>query len=359
MAQRRPVLLTISGSIPLGLDADVSAGLRPRADYRVMAAHMDADVVDVDRALSELGLVARLIHRVGGAGTLLGWYSFRHRRNYAVVLTDGEQVGIPLALLMRILGRGGARHVMIAHILSVPKKAKLMRWAHLAELVDRYVVYCRRQAEFVRDELGVRPTRVVQSAFMVDTEFFDPDRWAVPRRRMICAAGLERRDYPTLIRAVDGLDVEVIITASSAWSKRGDSSADEVLPSNVTVTKLSMLDFRAMYAASAFVVVPLEEVDFQAGVTSILEAMSMGRAVICSRVSGQSDTVIENETGRYVRPGDAADLRRAIEDLLADADEAERLGANGRQWVLANAAVERYAGVIATVVADAAGDVAR
>ena len=254
---RRRVLLTVSGTIPADLDAQVAAGRRPRADYRAIARALDADVVDTERALHETGRLGALLHRLGGAGLLLAWYCFRHRRRYDVLFTDGEQVGIPLAALTRVFGRSGRAHVMIVHILSVRKKAALMRALRLTGQIDRYVVYCTSQAQFARDELGVPAGRVVLSTFMVDTGFFAPDRVDVERRRMICSAGLERRDYPTLMDAVDGLDVDVVIAAASPWSKQADSSAGRTLPSNVEVRRLSLYELRELYAQAAFVVMPL------------------------------------------------------------------------------------------------------
>jgi glycosyltransferase involved in cell wall biosynthesis len=350
--ERRPTLLTVSGTIPLDLDDQIARGVRPRADYRMIAEAADADVVDVDRALSETGRIGRVLQRVGGAGLLLAWYAFHNRRRYEVLLTDGEQVGIPLALLTRVLGRGGSAHIMIVHILSVPKKARLVRTARIAGQVDRYVVYCTRQAEFIRDEFGVPGERIVLSTFMVDSEFFAPGRVDVERRRLICSAGLERRDYPTLMEAVDGLDVDVVIAAASPWSKQGDSSAGRALPTNVDIRRLSLFELRELYAASAFVVMPLLEVDFQAGITTILEAMAMGLPVVCTRTAGQTDTVIDGETGVYVPPGDPVALRSAIARLLDDAAETERLGAAARQWVVERADIAVYAAFLGGIVDD-------
>lgn len=344
------VLLTVSGTIPPDLDQLVTEGRRPRADYRSIAATTGAAVVDVDTALAATGRFGRLLHRVGGAGTLLAWHCFRRRAEHDVVFTDGEQVGIPYAILTRLLGRRGAHHVMIVHILSVPKKATLMRLTRIAGQIDRYLVYCSAQAEFVRDRLGVPADRVVMTPFMVDTEFFRPDAVAAEPRRMICSAGLERRDYPTLMDAVDGLDLEVVIAAASPWSKQADSSQQRPLPSNVEVRRLSLFELRELYAASAFVVMPLVDVDFQAGITTILEAMAMGRAVVCTRTPGQTDTIVDGETGVYVPPGDPAALRAAIERLLADPAEAARLGANARRWVVEHGDIDVYAERLARVV---------
>ena len=355
MPERRPTLLTVSGSIPPDLDGQIAQGLRPRADYRMIAGAADAEVVDVDRALAESGRIGRAMHRAGGAGLLLAWYAFRNRRRFEVLLTDGEQVGIPLALLTRVLGRGGSAHVMIVHILSVPKKARLIRTVRVAGQIDRYVVYCTRQAEFIRDELGVPDERIVLSTFMVDSDFFAPGSVNTARRRLICSAGLERRDYPTLMEAVDGLDVDVVIAAASPWSKQGDSSAGRALPANVEVRRLTLFELRELYAASAFVVMPLLEVDFQAGITTILEAMAMGLPVVCTRTAGQTDTVIEGQTGVYVPPADAAALRSAIVRLLDDDAEAARLGANARRWVIEHADIAVYAEFLGRIVRDVRG----
>ena len=316
---------------------------------------LDADVVDVSGALAHTGRWGRLLRRVGGAGALLGWYCFRQRRRYDVIVSDGEQVGLPFALLSRCFGRSGARHVMIVHILSVAKKERLIRWARLGALVDRYLVYCRQQQSFIVDRLGVPQERVVLSTFMVDTEFFAPGSVDVPRRRMICTAGLERRDYPTLMEAVDGLDVDVVIAAASPWSKQPDSSQRDSIPDNVRIERFSLFELRELYAASRFVVMPLYEVDFQAGITTILEAMAMQRAVVCTRTPGQTDTIVDDLTGVYVPPGDPAALRTAIEALLDDEDRADRLGRAAREWAVAHADIDRYATVIGSVVESVSG----
>ncbi len=302
----------------------------------------DADIVDQDVALAASGRVGSIIRRIAGVGALLGWYCFRHRHRYDVIVTDGEQVGLPFEILSKF-GRRGARHMMITHILSVPKKVRLVRFTRIARAIDCYVVYCSWQADFLHTRLGVDSDRVLLSTFMVDTDFFSPDTVDVPRRKMICSAGLERRDYPTLISAVDGLDVDVVIAAASPWSKRSDSTADVAIPDNVNVQAFDLFQLRSLYAQSLFVVMPLEDVDFQAGITTILEAMSMARPVLCTMTPGQCDTVIDGETGVYVEGGDADALRAAVVQLLDDPERCDELGRNAREWTVREADISIYA----------------
>lgn len=346
------VLLVVSGTVPDDLDDAVAQGRRPRADYRVLCDRMAADLVDIPRALAAVGRPVRSLSRLIGGDAALAWYCFRRRRDHAVVFTDSERVGLLLALLFRLFGRGGCRHAMIAHIVSTRSKSALVRVARLAPMVDRWVVYCSWQRDFVVRRFGVPPERVVLTPFMVDSAFFTPGAVVAERRRMICAVGLERRDYATLVEAVDGLDVEVVIAAASPWSRQGDTTRGRTIPANVQVRRFSQFELRQLYAESAFTVMPLFDVEFQAGITAILESMAMERAVLCSRTPGQNDTIVDDVTGRYVPTGDPHALRSEIVRLLQRPDECARMGRAAREWVASNADIDVYAGLLAPIVAE-------
>jgi glycosyltransferase involved in cell wall biosynthesis len=58
----------------------------------------------------------------------------------------------------------------------------------------------------------------------------------------------------------------------------------------------------------------------------VIEAMSMGRPVIASRIGGLSDVIIDGENGFLVPPGDAVALKQAMERLLDDAELRARMG---------------------------------
>lgn len=159
---------------------------------------------------------------------------------------------------------------------------------------------------------------------------------------MICSAGLEFRDYPTLVEAVRDLDVEVVLAAASPWSKRKSELDGLELPPNVRVVRLDQHQLRQLYADASAVVLPLHEIDFQAGVTTLLEAMSMAKPIICSMTTGQTDIVADGSTGRYVPVGDAQALRSAIIAMLADPAAAARYGASARRWAVEFADIDVY-----------------
>lgn len=336
------VLLTVSGVVDAATAAQAAAGERPRTDYLEMARTFGADLIDYTEARRNTGWFGRLLEKIGGPNLTLAWACCKHRRDYKVIFTDGEQVGIPLALMLKLARWKRTKHLMIVHILSVGKKKLFFDLLGIQSHIHTFFVYSTWQKRFIASRWQLTPERVVFTPFMVDSRFFGMDQVSAHANRQICAVGLEFRDYPTLMKAVDGLDVDVVIAAASSWSKRADSTAGQTIPTNVTVKRFSQYELRQLYADSQFVVMPLYDVNFQAGVTAILEAMAMERAVICSRTPGQTDIIVDRETGLYVPPDDPQALRAAIERLLNQPEEAERMGKAGRDKVKRELCLDRY-----------------
>jgi glycosyltransferase involved in cell wall biosynthesis len=73
----------------------------------------------------------------------------------------------------------------------------------------------------------------------------------------------------------------------------------------------------------------------EAAPVSILEALSTGVPVVSANVGSVSETVIPDETGRLFPPGDADAYAQNVVDLLADSAARRRMGAEGRQQVMA------------------------
>jgi glycosyltransferase involved in cell wall biosynthesis len=355
------VLLTVSGSIDPDIEGQIARGERPLADYVAMAHTFGADLIDYNRARHQGGAFGRLLERVGGPNLLLAWICFRQRRRYRVLFSDGEQVGIPLALMLKLAGGGRAtapgsapdrpRHLMIGHILSVGKKKPFFDLLAVQSHIDTFFVYSTWQKQYIEKRWSVPPERVVFTPFMVDADFFSPAELvktdallalAEQPKPVICAVGLEFRDYPTLMAAARDLDVQVVIAAASPWSKRTDTTEGHSVPENVHIQRFTQFQLRHLYALSQFMVMPLFEVPFQAGVTAILEAMAMEKPVICSRTSGQTDVIHHGENGLYVPPRDAGALRDTIKKLLQQPAEARRLGLAARRCIEEEMSLARY-----------------
>jgi glycosyltransferase involved in cell wall biosynthesis len=86
-------------------------------------------------------------------------------------------------------------------------------------------------------------------------------------------------------------------------------------------------DVPALFAGARVVVAPYL-VAYASGVVAL--AMTMGRAVVASRVGDLGVAVADGVTGLLVQPNDPQALSAALERLLADGAEAARMGSAGR-----------------------------
>jgi glycosyltransferase involved in cell wall biosynthesis len=96
-------------------------------------------------------------------------------------------------------------------------------------------------------------------------------------------------------------------------------------------------DLPAFFAAIDMLVLPTYREGFP---VVTLEAASMERPVIATRVPGCVDAVINGVTGTLVNPKDADDLARAIKCYIFDANLRRTHGANARARVLKDFAQE-------------------
>ena len=96
------ILLTISGQIDPEIETKIAHGERPVADYVAMGKAFPADLMDYPAARQVAGWFGQVLEKIGGANLMLAWACFRVRHQYRVLFTDGEQIGIFLALFFKL-----------------------------------------------------------------------------------------------------------------------------------------------------------------------------------------------------------------------------------------------------------------
>jgi glycosyltransferase involved in cell wall biosynthesis len=91
------------------------------------------------------------------------------------------------------------------------------------------------------------------------------------------------------------------------------------------------------------------------GLGGTVEALLMERPTVASRVGGMPEAVRHEETGLLVPPADPSALAAAIERLLADRGEAQRLGRAGRALMLERFTLARTGSDLASLYSRVAG----
>jgi glycosyltransferase involved in cell wall biosynthesis len=266
------------------------------------------------------------------------------------VFTWSERAGIPFAGFKRALPTM-ARFVTMFQSWSKRQESALTGLGLFAAM-DSILVHCTSMKQnLVR--LGAPEGKIRVIHYGIDEEFFSPQGDTKPTPGRIVSLGETRsRDYASLFKAVDGLPVQLEVAGYGHWYAREKNDGLKVkIPSNVSMSRrLTHFELRDFYAHSFFVVLPVRDLVYSAGATGVLEAGSMGRAVIAFHSQGISDYIVDGETGILIKPGDVAGLKAAIQHLLDNPAEAKRMGDNARQRILERFSFDAYVEKIADVL---------
>jgi glycosyltransferase involved in cell wall biosynthesis len=340
-------LILAAGRFDASLRSEIASGREPRLDVFELAERLGADMFDFKDVEASTHPAIQGARKALGNSAAVGLLGFRERDRYDVLFTTGEDIGLPLAGLL-MPTRARCSHTMIAHTLVPMKKQLFFRVGRVARRIDRMLVYSSSEERHATETLGIAPEKVQRIYFHADEQFFRPDGRA-SEPDLICAAGQLLRDYDCLVEAVRDLPVRVQIAAGSPWiDKKLEPSSG--LPDNVSWGRLDRHGLRELYSRSAIAVVPIKQNPYQTGIATILEMMAMGKCVVATRTHGQTDTIVNGETGVYVPPGDSAALRSAIQRLLANPDEARRIGQAARKFIEEQAGLNLFVTRLAEAV---------
>ncbi len=267
----------------------------------------------------------------------------RRGDEYDVIVTWSERVSLSLMALQRFTSKAKP-HVAMLYWFSRPSVRIPVR--AFGDSFHAVVTWSSVQRNYAIEHLGIASEKIYLVRHYVDQLF-----WKEREREidMICSVGAEMRDYPTLLEAVRGTGLRCHVAADHVrvdrlgFARRISTDTFAAMASaEVTIGRKPLHELRELYARSRFVVVPLQPSDTDNGVTVILEAMAMGKPVICSRTRGQVDVIQDGITGIFVPVGDPKALRAAMLELWSDPERARAMGRAARAYVEKHHALEKF-----------------
>lgn len=275
----------------------------------------------------------------------LGLRAFRKTRqtHYDLVIAWEGKNGFPYAVLRSLTGQKQPPLIILAFNIRgvVSHFLSLVRFG--LRSVSRVVVFTPVEVEQYRRLLSLPPEAISYCPH----GWYDPMRWYIPRethrsndldQKFILTSGRSYRDYATLAHAVEGTEVKVKV------SGRQFDLGGLDLPQNMEST--GWLDYRVLQDylyESDFYVVPLQPITFAGGDSSLLHAMSFGKAVVATRAPSTETYIKHGVTGLLVEPGDVNGMRQAILHLWRNPDEATRMGKAARGSFEENHTIDKLA----------------
>jgi glycosyltransferase involved in cell wall biosynthesis len=323
--------------------------LEPRAEYLELAKRIDAEIIDFHDVEHASSLTVRAFRKLGGPLWALAWLGILRRKDFDRLYLTGEGVALRMGILQKLMGQRSPITAVFHRVDTPRRRAVLSRLGH--EFFAQVIVLSATQQRLLVEEFGFPREKVMLLHNWLDHRFFTPSE--VEAGAYVISVGMEHRDYPTLQVASKGLPFRIHVVASG-WSpgpSYGDASGISE-SENITVgRRYDTTKLRELYAGARFAVLPLRPVQFAAGVTAILEAMAMGKAVVVTESPGLADYVRDRENGLVVPAGSPEALRRAMLELWENPALAAKLGREGRRRVEERLNTDRYVESVARLLA--------
>lgn len=216
-----------------------------------------------------------------------------------------------------------------------------LRW-HLKGIVQRFAfgavdvvcVSARREATDYAARLRLGPERFKFVPW--HTNVIDPGR-REEHCGYVFAAGRTGRDWETLARAASGLPLDFVGVMSASAASRTE------FPENFSVhVDIPYEHYRELLKNARLVVIPLDVHAYSSGQVALLEAMALGKPVICTKVLGTEDYLQHSFNGIFVSPNDPHELAAAISHVLSAPSVEHDLGHQAVETVRREHTFERY-----------------
>jgi len=164
--------------------------------------------------------------------------------------------------------------------------------------------------------------------FGEDPEIFRPFD-SPSSKDYILSFGYSKRDYVTLLRVWkrNKFNVPLIIV--------GKTRFDLPLPPNVQVfPKTDLLTLKKFIHNAKFVILPIENEPYSVGQMSLIDSMTMKKAVIVNKVPGVLDYVKDGKNALFTTYKSEKSLVEKIRYLLDNPSEVDKISKNARKFVI-------------------------
>lgn len=248
-----------------------------------------------------------------------------------------------LLSLMRSIGLFNKPIVAIAHEKFEKTWATNILINLFVKGYDTLVCLSEKIKDQYQNEFSFNSNKLDVLEWGVDLPFYDYNLEKTDSDLQVCdppfflTAGRTYRDYETLTTAFESLDCQLKIycTKDSAPINRALAKNIKVFYHPQKLYFLSHAEIFAEHKRAYAVAIPLDinprKVSYtMIGLTSLLDALALGKAVIMTKYDHINIDIEKEGIGLWVKPGDVAGWRKAVSYLLEHPNETQEMGKRAR-----------------------------
>ena len=256
------------------------------------------------------------------------------------ILTCHQEYGILYATHTR-----GIEFIILLHAIGLYRK-RIVVWHHqpivkaknclretLARLfykgMDHMIFFSEKLIQDSLKSAKANPDRMSMVHWGADIAFYDSLPLALQERGFI-STGKELRDYKTLTEAFNNTGLP--LTLYTQKEQKG-AFANLKIKDNIDLNfgeRLMPYELSLLVAQSQCVCICCQPSNYTVGLTTVVEAMALGKPILCTR-NPQMPMDLEAEgCGIYLEPYDREGWERAIRYIAEHPEEAKEMGRKGR-----------------------------
>lgn len=279
----------------------------------------------------------------------LFWYFFFplailiRRKQYVKVIGWQQFYGLNFAFWSRLFGLKKVNDLTVMTFIYKKKgglKGKLyhkyMSYIVTSKYIDRFICFAKEECHYYSDIFGIDESKFIYvplgHPMATDVQIADDG--------YIFSTGRSNRDYDFLVNSLINTNFKLIIACDTYHASHGIAENINVL------NDCHGNDMLNLMAKCHCVVVPLKNLKVSSGQLVVLQAMSLGKPVICTDADGIRDYVINGSTG-FLIDNVEKQLLAVLDDLYVDTKKYTELSNNAKECYLShfteNAMYERIA----------------
>jgi glycosyltransferase involved in cell wall biosynthesis len=198
-------------------------------------------------------------------------------------------------------------------------RLSLRLWRSIISQVDRMITQTQGEIDDLVVKMQTSADKFTFIPFYTENRAYE----GPSPNGYVFAAGRMERDFVTLLKSLKDSQIPLVIVAPASQKEVLEKYRTASTRMYYDIAKSEYLD---LLKKSRLVVISLRKGIASRGQVVLLEAMSMGKTAICSRVSGIKEYVREGETAVMVAPESPEDLREQIDYYFTHEDKLLQIG---------------------------------
>jgi glycosyltransferase involved in cell wall biosynthesis len=271
---------------------------------------------------------------------------FINRKKYDNIIAWQQFYGLLYAFYCRLFHTKKRNNLIIMTFIYKPKNGfigkiyyKFMNYIVQSKYIDAYICFSKNECEYYQKIFNVQEDKFKFCTLGI--EDIKIHNTKTSKQKSIISCGRSNRDYNFLYNALKDTNYQLDIVCDEC---KLESSSNITVYNNVGVQEfLEMLD------KAYIVVIPLQDENISSGQLVILQAMQLGKPVICTKSNTVTDYIINGENG-FIIEKDTKELINTIEKLYEDTELYNKISSKQKEMFEKNNSMGALGNQVASII---------